>query len=109
MSGVSKLHTDTLLQRPNKYDFVVHAELNALIQCARNGVSPIGCTMYSSFSPCVNCSIAIVQSGVDAVVTYELEESDDRWMESIEKSIAVFSESGIEYMKFPRNFSGSPG
>ena len=99
--------TDDRLQRPNKYDFVVHAELNALIQCARNGVSPIGCTMYSSFSPCVNCAIAIVQAGIGAVVTHELEHSDDRWLESIEKSVEVFGESGIEYMRFPRELAES--
>lgn len=99
--------TDDRLQRPNKYDFVVHAELNALIQCARNGVSPIGCTMYSSFSPCVNCAITIVQAGISTVITHELESSDERWLESIEKSVGVFAESGIEYMRLPRNLAGN--
>ena len=50
------------LERPAKYDYVCHAELNAIIQCARNGVSPVGCTIYTSFSPCVQCTLAIVQS-----------------------------------------------
>ena len=95
--------TPDRLQRPDKYDFVVHAELNALIQCARNGVSPIGCTIYSSFSPCVNCAIAIVQAGIESVITYELEDSDARWMDSIEKSVEVFRESGINYLRVPRN------
>lgn len=94
--------TDDRLQRPNKYDFVVHAELNALIQCARNGVTPIGCTLYSSFSPCVNCAIAIVQAGIERVVTYEVEDSDDRWRDSIEKSVEVFRESGVRYVSLPR-------
>lgn len=94
--------TDDRLQRPNKYDFVVHAELNALIQCARNGVTPIGCTLYSSFSPCVNCAIAIVQAGIERVVTYEVEDSDDRWRDSIEKSVEVFRESGVRYISLPR-------
>jgi len=98
--------TDDRLQRPNKYDFVVHAELNALIQCARNGVSPIGCSIYSSFSPCVNCAISIVQAGIRSVVTYEIEESDERWLESIEKSVRVFRESGVEYKRIPKNTVG---
>ena len=50
------------LERPAKYDYVCHAELNAIIQCARNGVSPVGCTIYTSFSPCVQCTLAIVQA-----------------------------------------------
>ncbi|MFM8818110.1 MAG: hypothetical protein ACKOHI_09640, partial [Phycisphaerales bacterium] len=41
------------LERPVKYDLVCHAELNAIIQGARNGVSPVGATIYTSFSPCV--------------------------------------------------------
>ena len=39
------------LQRPVKYDLIVHAELNAIIQCGRNGTSAIGCTVYTSFAP----------------------------------------------------------
>ena len=99
--------TPDRLQRPTKYDFVVHAELNALIQCACNGVSPIGCTLYSSFSPCVNCAIAIVQAGIECVITYDLEASDARWIDSIEKSVEVFAESGIEYVRVPRELAES--
>ena len=94
--------TPDRLQRPDKYDFVVHAELNALIQCARNGVSPIGCTIYSSFSPCVHCAIAIAQAGLSRVITYRLDEDDERWVESISKAMAVFEEAGIEYLQIPR-------
>jgi hypothetical protein len=41
-------------------------------------------------------------------VTHELENSDARWLESIEKSVEVFGESGIEYMRFPRHLAESP-
>jgi len=85
-----------------KYDLVVHAELNAIIQCARNGVTPIGCTIYSSFSPCVHCAIAIAQAGLSRVITYRLDEDDERWVESISKAMAVFEEAGIEYLQIPR-------
>ena len=95
--------TPQRLQRPVKYDLVVHAELNAIIQCARNGVTPIGCTIYSSFSPCVHCAIAIAQSGIRRVVTYHLDEDDRRWVESIGKAMAVFEEAGIEYLQISRD------
>ena len=94
--------TPDRLERPVKYDFVVHAELNAIIQCARNGVSPIDCCLYSSFSPCVNCAVAIAQAGIKRIVTYELDDGDARWVESIGKSVAIFSELGIEYCQLPR-------
>ena len=37
------------LERPVKYDLIVHAEMNAIVQCARNGVTPVGSTIYTSF------------------------------------------------------------
>jgi dCMP deaminase len=85
------------LQRPVKYDLVVHAELNAIVQCARNGVSPVGCTMYTSFAPCVQCSLAMVQAGIGRVVTWEpdLVGGDAHWNESIEKSRLVLGEVGV--------------
>lgn len=46
----------------------VHAELNAIIQCAVNGVSSLNATMYCTDFPCVSCAKAMVQAGVVRVV-----------------------------------------
>lgn len=89
-------HPDRL-ERPVKYDLIVHAEMNAIIQCARNGISPVGATLYSSFSPCIHCTLSIVQAGIKRVVTRSIEKGDAHWNESIDKSIAMFEEVGIEY------------
>jgi dCMP deaminase len=91
------------LERPAKYDLVCHAELNAIIQCARNGVSPVGCTLYSSFSPCVQCTLAIVQSGIVRVVTYDTADGDAHWKESITKATAVMQEAGVRYERKARS------
>ena len=90
--------SDERLQRPAKYDLIVHAEMNAIIQCARHGVSPVGATMYSSFSPCIHCTLAIVQAGISRVVTRTIAEGDEHWNESIQKSISMFDEVGVEYV-----------
>jgi dCMP deaminase len=90
------------LERPAKYDYVCHAELNAIIQCARNGVSPVGCTIYTSFSPCVQCTLAIVQSGVARVVTYQTGDGDAHWLESFEKARAIMREAGVAYVALPK-------
>ena len=86
------------LQRPVKYDLIVHAEMNAIVQCARNGVSPVGATLYSSFSPCISCSLVIVQAGIVKVGTKRISEGDEHWNDSIEKSIILFKEVGIDYI-----------
>lgn len=46
----------------------VHAELNALLQCAANGVSSQGATLYSTDFPCMYCAKALVQAGIVRVV-----------------------------------------
>lgn len=90
------------LERPAKYDLVCHAEVNAIVQCARNGVSPIGSTLYSTFFPCIQCALTIIQSGVVQVVTYTVTPDDARWIDSIEKSRGVFSEAGVVMLELPR-------
>ena len=90
--------SDDRLERPAKYDLIVHAEMNAIIQCARNGVSPVDATIYSSFSPCIHCTLAIVQAGISRVVTRSIAKGDEHWNESIEKSISMLEEVGVEYI-----------
>ncbi len=85
------------LMRPVKYDLVCHAELNAIVQCARNGVSPIGCTLYSSFSPCVQCALAIIQAGIVQVVTIETAAGDEHWQKSLALACELFAEAGVNY------------
>ena len=99
-SGVED-HPDRLT-RPAKYDLVCHAELNAIIHCARHGVSPDGCTLYSTFFPCIQCTLAIIQAGIARVVAWDFGPGDEHWAESIEKSRVMLKEAGIEFLFLPR-------
>lgn len=49
----------------------VHAEMEALLSCARSGISPVGGTLYTTTFPCHNCAKHIVASGVARVVFVE--------------------------------------
>jgi dCMP deaminase len=46
----------------------VHAEQNAIINCARNGVSTLGATIYCTMTPCTTCAMSIIQAGILNVV-----------------------------------------
>lgn len=46
----------------------LHAEENALLQCALDGVSPEGATVYTTASPCWDCSKRLVRVRVARVV-----------------------------------------
>jgi len=54
-----------------EYGRAVHAEMEALLSCARSGVSPRGGTLYSTTFPCHNCAKHIVDSGIKRVVFVE--------------------------------------
>ncbi|GMN98124.1 ComE operon protein 2 [Parageobacillus thermoglucosidasius] len=45
----------------------IHAEMNAIIQCAKFGVPTEGAEMYVTHFPCLHCCKAIIQSGIRAV------------------------------------------
>ena len=49
-----------------KYNFVVHAELNAILNAG--GKSLVGSRIFVSLFPCHECTKAIIQSGVKEVV-----------------------------------------
>lgn len=49
----------------------IHAELNAILYAARNGLSIDGATMYVTLSPCADCCKAIAQSGIKKLVYCE--------------------------------------
>lgn len=44
--------------------YEIHAEINALMYAAKNGISTSGATMICSLEPCDNCLKAIIQSGI---------------------------------------------
>ena len=49
-----------------KYPFVVHAELNAILNA--QGTSVVNSRLYVSLFPCNECAKAIIQSGIREVV-----------------------------------------
>jgi len=46
----------------------LHAEMNALLQGARHGISMEGATVYSTLMPCSLCSKMIINAGIVRVV-----------------------------------------
>ena len=41
--------------RPEKYPWMIHAEHNAILSCARQGKSTLGATAYVTGEPCIYC------------------------------------------------------
>ena len=78
-----------------KYAFVVHAELNAILNSPR----PVkDCTLYVSLFPCNECAKAIIQSGIRKVI-YESDKYDGT--EGNVASKKMLKEAGVELVQIP--------
>jgi deoxycytidylate deaminase len=62
---------DTGIFDITEYGRAVHAEMEALLSCARTGIPTRGATLYSTTFPCHNCAKHIVAAGISRVVFIE--------------------------------------
>jgi dCMP deaminase len=87
-------------KRPMKYMYVVHAELNAILNATRNGICLKDTIMYVTYFPCNECAKAIINSGIKTLVTYEPNFSDERWADSFKISYEMLIECGVNIIYF---------
>ncbi len=53
------------------YKYEIHAEMNAIVWAARNGIAIEGATMYCTYEPCFDCVRAIIAAGLKRIVFAE--------------------------------------
>lgn len=46
----------------------IHAEHNAILQCAKHGIPTNEATIYVTHLPCYDCMQAIIQSGINTII-----------------------------------------
>ena len=80
------------IMRENHCVRTLHSELNAIIQCALDGVSPAGSTLYTTASPCFDCCKVIIRAGVIKVFYGQPYESRYGLSENVE---GMFNDSAI--------------
>ena len=76
----------------SKYTYVVHAELNAILNST---TSLIGATIYVTLFPCNECAKAIIQCGIKALIYNE-----DKYPEKTKASKRMFDAAGVKYINF---------
>ena len=78
-----------------KYPYVVHAELNAILNSRLNLNN---CIIYVSLFPCNECAKAIIQSGIKKIV-YESDKYADT--EAVKASKKMLIAANVEYVQLP--------
>lgn len=73
-NGFIKGANDAILPntRPDKYEYILHAEMNLLTNSARHGISMDDCFLVCTLSPCKLCMRLMINSGVTKVYCKEL-------------------------------------
>ena len=90
-------HFDFDWNSPEKYPYVIHAEMNAISNANRNGVDCNGADIYLTLSPCHDCIKLLIQHGIKNV--YYLKEYKDI---DLTKKI-VENADGIQLTKLDEN------
>jgi dCMP deaminase len=67
----------------------LHAEENAILQCAKDGIKIEGATIYCKMVPCYNCAMRIVRVGIKRVVAQKRYHAD-------QMSIKLFKDAGVK-------------
>lgn len=101
-------HSYRYLDREYKLMAINHAEENAILHCALNGIPAKGCILYCQWLPCSRCTKTIIQSGIKEVV-YDSsfpgnkDGGEGDWKKTMDISKEMLLEAGV----IMREFKGS--
>ena len=88
--------TDDRLKRPEKYKWIEHAERNAILIAAKQGLSLDNSTMYLNWYPCIECARSIIQCGISKLVCEKQPDyNDERWGEQFKTVTQMLYEGDI--------------
>lgn len=87
---------DRLNDRAQKYELIVHCEMNALM-LSRERV--IGCTLYTApFMSCHRCAVHMIQAGISRFVAPV--NNNPRWVESFRLTQSLIREACREIVLY---------
>jgi dCMP deaminase len=72
----------------------IHAEMNAIVQAAKHGISINGADMYITGIPCIMCARAIINAGIKNVITIYDQEYSAGYGDA---SLALLKEAGVNW------------
>lgn len=82
--------------RPTKYKYVVHAEMNCIYNATFSGVSLDGANLYVWGLPvCSECAKGIIQVGIKRVFWSTDQEIPPIWSESLDLTKAMLTEAEV--------------
>lgn len=109
-NSIKEVLNRSLIKDITEYGRMVHAEMEALLSCARNHISCRNATLYCTTFPCHNCTKHIIAAGIIRVVyvePYPKSKSEEFHNDSIQLGFGK-SEKKVKFEPFvgvgPRRF-----
>ena len=93
-------YEDRYLDKEIKYQFICHAEANAVTAAARLGNRTNRATLVTQGIPCAECCKTLIQAGIKAFVTHKQWPNlthSPKWVESIEITKQMMAEAEIRH------------
>ena len=108
---------ERLNDRDEKLRLVIHAELNAIINAARVGVSVKGCTLYLAATdnsgmvwggpPCTRCTVHVIQAGIKTIVSRPIKAVPSRWHDDLAEARKLLEEAGVALLEIENEKAAS--
>jgi dCMP deaminase len=84
--------------RPEKYNYLIHAEENLLCNAVRNGVKTDGSFVYVSISPCTHCLRLLWQAGINEFYFKEKYKDFDQCTSMLDLKVDLSFKDGFYHM-----------
>ncbi|NJO59121.1 MAG: CMP deaminase [Richelia sp. RM2_1_2] len=85
--------------RKEKYNFICHAEVSCICNCAFNGVKTEGAKLYTNFgiNVCHDCAKVLIQAGISEIIGEKINEdfASGRWCESFKYANLLLEEAKV--------------
>jgi dCMP deaminase len=93
-----------------KYTYMEHSERNAIYSAIRSGKPCKDVVMFCPAFSCVECSRAIIQSGIKVVVGHkqQCDLISERWKNSVAIGREMFDKAGVVYCEWDGKIKSNP-
>ncbi len=86
-----------LNDRPTKYRYVIHAEMNAILKAGKEGRNIEGATLYLwPLPPCAECAKMILAAGITRVIVKLGDKSTGKYQDFSETE-EILRSGGVDY------------
>lgn len=88
--------TKTKWGKPQKYRYVCHAELNAIYNACKNGISLNNSICVVNFHPCSECAKGLIQCGIRELYTYSPDFNHNTYGEDFMYAVEMLKDAEID-------------